>query len=91
MADLISNTNREEFFGAVTKNFKALVGNTKREVKTQIAERGIAKRNVVLFRCRSNGKNKIKQKILDIPSFKLNPTHYRVLRKACFDFLENSD
>jgi len=84
------NSNEErEFFGAVTKSFKALIAKSKKEVKDQIAKRGIAKHNFVLFLCWSDGNGKVREKAIMKPRFRVTRAHYVALETACVGFLAN--
>lgn len=80
-----------EFFGAVSKNLKAFVGNSKRKIKNQIARRGITKNNIALFRCWPNGKRKIETKLINRPRFKLTHYHHIVLTEAGLNFLAQGE
>ena len=84
-----NGNEKREFFGAVTKNFRAFVAESKREVRDQIAKRGIAKHNFVLFLCWSDGNGKVREKAIMKPRFRVTRAHYRVLETACVNFLAN--
>ena len=84
-----NNIAGAEFFGAVSKNFKTLIGDSKRKIKNQIDRRGIAKNNIALFRCWLNGRKKIEKKLINRPRFRLQPHHHIVLERACFNFLSS--
>lgn len=89
MANSRSNGNRgKKFFGAVTKNYKVVVESSKKAVREEIAQRGVAKNNVAMFECRLN-ERKIKKKLTHKPRFRLMARHHVVLENACLIFLED--
>ena len=84
------SNNGGEFFGAVSRNCKTvIVENSKRAVKSGIAQRGISKHNVAMFKCQLNGKNIIQKELLNRPGFKLTNYHHRALTDASLAFLQN--
>ncbi|MBZ9577604.1 hypothetical protein KJA13_01015 [Patescibacteria group bacterium] len=87
MASSKFNSNGgEKFFGAVTKNCKVVVGSSKKAVREEIAQRGVAKNNIAMFECQPN-ERKIKKKLLHKPRFKLMARHHVALENACLIFL----
>jgi len=91
MASSNSDGNgKTEFFGAVGKNQKVIIGRSKNEVKSQITDRGIAKHNVVLFKWWPQGEKKIRKKLIGKPRFNLTHAHHAVAVNTCLDFLSRN-
>ena len=79
-----------EFFGVVTKNCKTVVvESSKKAVREEIAQRGVTKNNIAMFKCQLNGGGKIEKKLIHKPRFRLMTRHHVVLENACLIFLED--
>jgi hypothetical protein len=78
-------------FVAITKKMKTLTGKSKNSVKNQIRERGILKKNVVLFKCcfvtNGNGEKEFQYKKICSQNFRLSPAHYKILKQEFENFL----
>ena len=79
-----------EFFGAVGKNQKVIIGKSKNDVKSQIANRGISKHNAVLFKWWSLGEKKIRKRLIGKPKFNLTHAHHAAVVNNCLDFLSRN-
>jgi len=81
---------KEKFFVAVTKSCGTAVESSEKAVREEIAQRGVTKKNVAVFRCCFNGTNTSKELIYKRKrTFTLMARHRTVLKNACFDFLED--
>jgi len=86
----LKSVNREiECFGAISKNCKTvIIDRGKNPIKRELHQRGIAKCNIAMFKCRCHRDNKITTKLINCPKFKLTLEHHTVLRKAIFNFCQ---
>ena len=82
-----SNNQEERFFAAVTINCKTTVNIREKAVKEEIAQSGVKKKNVALFKCYFNGINTNK-KLTHKPRFPFMSRHRTALENACSNFLE---
>ena len=85
-----SNNGGVEFFGAVSKNCKTvIVERSKGAVKSKIAQRGVAKHNMAMFKCHPDNNNTVRKELLNRPRFKLTHQHHTALMDASLNFLQN--
>ena len=86
-----SQSKEIEFFGAISKNCKTiLVKRSKKEIREEIERRGIRKNNIVIFKCRSIGGQKIIKKPIHKPRFKLINDHQVAMTEASLNFLSQN-
>ena len=75
------------FFVAATNKLKTITGWSKNSVKDKIRERGILKKNVVIFKFSVGEEKQFEYKVICNKKFKLHRAHYTILKKACRAFL----
>lgn len=82
-----NDNGKRIFFAAVTKNCKTAIESSKKAVIEKITRGGATKKNVVVFKCCSNGIN-VSKELTDKRKFPLMARHRTALKKACTNFLE---